>query len=150
MRRVAVIGAGISGLAAAFLLSRRYEVHLFERASRLGGHTHTVRVDSPEGELALDTGFVVYNERTYPLLTRLFGEMYARTADKQAWDGVMFAAVGSYGRGAVAWESDIDVRLVAARPSGHALVPRPTGALTPRRRTPWPSRSDLPARETAP
>lgn len=81
MKRVAVIGAGISGMAAAYLLSRRYEVHLFERESRLGGHTHTVRVDASEGELALDTGFLVYNERTYPLLTRLFEELRIATRD---------------------------------------------------------------------
>jgi len=81
MRRVAVIGAGISGLAAAYLLGRRHEVHLFERESRLGGHTHTVVVDGPDGEVALDTGFLVHNDRTYPNLVRLFRELGVATRD---------------------------------------------------------------------
>jgi len=76
---VAVIGAGISGLAAAYFLSRRHRVSLFERSHRLGGHTHTVTVDSAAGPLALDTGFLVHNERTYPNLVRLFGELGVET-----------------------------------------------------------------------
>lgn len=72
MQRIAVVGAGISGLAAAYYLSRRYEVWLFEREDRLGGHTHTIDVETPEGAVAVDTGFIVYNERTYPHLTALF------------------------------------------------------------------------------
>lgn len=75
MGRIAVIGSGISGLAAAYFLSRRHEVHLFEREGRLGGHTHTVIVDGPEGPVPLDTGFLVHNDRTYPNLVRLFREV---------------------------------------------------------------------------
>ena len=71
MKRIAVIGAGISGLAAAYFLSRRHRVWLFEREARLGGHTHTVQV----GNLPLDTGFLVHNDRTYPNLVRLFREI---------------------------------------------------------------------------
>jgi predicted NAD/FAD-binding protein len=81
MKRVAVIGAGISGLMAAYLLSRRHEVHLFERSHRLGGHTHTVDVDTPGGPLRLDTGFLVHNPRTYPNLVRLFRELGVATRD---------------------------------------------------------------------
>ncbi len=81
MKHIAVIGAGISGLAAAYLLSRRHRVDLFERETRLGGHTHTVSVDSAEGPLALDTGFLVHNDRTYPLLSRLFRELGVQTLD---------------------------------------------------------------------
>ena len=74
--RIAVVGTGISGLAAAWLLSRRHEVHVFEREPRLGGHTHTVAVPrSGGGQVPVDTGFIVYNEPTYPLLTRLFDEL---------------------------------------------------------------------------
>jgi uncharacterized protein len=69
--RVAVIGAGISGLGAAYVLSRAHEVHVFEQASAAGGHTRTVRRDG----LDLDMGFLVHNERNYPLLTRLFREL---------------------------------------------------------------------------
>jgi len=75
MKSIAVIGAGISGLAAAYLLSRRHRVQLFEKEHRLGGHTNTVIVSTPRGGVALDTGFLVHNDRTYPNLVRLFGEL---------------------------------------------------------------------------
>jgi uncharacterized protein len=79
-RRIAVIGGGISGLTAAYILSRSDEVTLFEADGRLGGHTDTHLVDEPGGrQVAVDTGFIVYNERTYPLLTRLFGELGVET-----------------------------------------------------------------------
>jgi len=77
--KIAVIGTGISGLGAAWLLSRRHEVHLFEKRHRLGGHTHTVVHDLDGRTLPLDTGFIVYNETTYPLLTRLFAEIELKT-----------------------------------------------------------------------
>ena len=75
MKRIAVIGAGISGMAAAYYLSRRHEAHLFEKESRLGGHTNTVMVDSSRGPLPVDTGFIVHNTRNYPNLVRLLGEL---------------------------------------------------------------------------
>jgi predicted NAD/FAD-binding protein len=78
-RTVAVIGSGISGLAAAYLISRRHQVTLFERDRRLGGHTHTVVVEDEQGPLPLDTGFLVHNDRTYPNLVRLFAELGVRT-----------------------------------------------------------------------
>jgi predicted NAD/FAD-binding protein len=79
--RVAVIGSGISGLAAAWLLDRKHDVHLFERRQRLGGHSHTVVHDENRTEIPLDTGFLVYNEATYPNLTRLFAELDVATQD---------------------------------------------------------------------
>jgi uncharacterized protein len=70
--RIAVIGAGVSGLGAGYVLSRSgHDVHVFEREDRLGGHVNTIVHDG----LALDTGFIVSNERNYPLLTRLFAEL---------------------------------------------------------------------------
>ncbi len=81
MKSVAVIGAGISGLAAAYLLSRRHRVHLFEQDRRLGGHTSTVLLPTSTGTLALDTGFLVHNDRTYPNLVRLFRELGVATRD---------------------------------------------------------------------
>src|SRR4051812_34967314 len=81
MKNIAVIGAGISGLAAAYLLSRRHRVQLFERAARLGGHTNTVLIDGPDGTVPLDTGFLVHNHRTYPNLVRLFRELGVATHD---------------------------------------------------------------------
>jgi uncharacterized protein len=77
--RIAVVGSGISGLAAAWLASGRHEVHLFEARARLGGHTHTVPVDAGGRSVPVDTGFIVYNEATYPLLVRLFDELGVAT-----------------------------------------------------------------------
>ncbi|WP_428031997.1 NAD(P)/FAD-dependent oxidoreductase [Ancylobacter sp.] len=74
-RRIAVVGAGISGLAAAWLLSKRHDVTLFEAESRLGGHSNTVEADS----VPVDTGFIVYNEKTYPNLTALFAHLDVAT-----------------------------------------------------------------------
>ncbi|MCB8876603.1 NAD(P)/FAD-dependent oxidoreductase [Acidisoma silvae] len=69
---IAVVGSGIAGLSAAWLLSQRHDVTLYEADDRLGGHSNTVRVPSPTGPLGIDTGFIVYNEQTYPNLTALF------------------------------------------------------------------------------
>ncbi|MGH3424925.1 MAG: NAD(P)/FAD-dependent oxidoreductase [Nocardioidaceae bacterium] len=78
--RVAVIGSGVSGLTAAYLLQRRYDVLLFEADDRPGGHAHTHDVSTSDGsQLQVDTGFLVHNERTYPNLLRLFGELGVRT-----------------------------------------------------------------------
>jgi len=75
MKRIAVVGAGIAGLSAAYVLSRGHRVWLFEKDLRLGGHTHTVMADG----LPLDTGFLVHNDRTYPNLVRLFAEIGLET-----------------------------------------------------------------------
>ena len=74
-KRVAVVGAGISGLSAAWLLSRRNDVVLYERNSRLGGHSNTVEVEGSRGPVWVDTGFIVYNELTYPNLRALLGHL---------------------------------------------------------------------------
>jgi predicted NAD/FAD-binding protein len=79
MSRIAVIGAGISGMAAAYFLSRNHEVHLFEREPRLGGHTDTQILETEDGPLAVDTGFIVHNNRTYPNLVRLLAELNVET-----------------------------------------------------------------------
>jgi uncharacterized protein len=76
---IAVVGSGISGLSAAWLLSKRHKVTLFEQDRRLGGHTNTTTVDTAEGTIPVDTGFIVYNELNYPNLTALFGHLGVRT-----------------------------------------------------------------------
>lgn len=70
--RIAVIGGGIAGLGAAWLLSDRHDVVLYEADGRLGGHARTVDVPGPDGAIPVDTGFIVYNEVNYPHLTGLF------------------------------------------------------------------------------
>jgi predicted NAD/FAD-binding protein len=77
--RIAVIGSGISGLASSWLLSREHEVTLFEAGDYLGGHTHTHDVEVGGRRHAIDTGFIVFNELNYPLLTRLFAELSVET-----------------------------------------------------------------------
>jgi uncharacterized protein len=74
--KIAVIGSGISGLSAAYLLSRRYDVTLFEKNDYLGGHTRTVMARPQAGiDIPVDTGFIVFNYRNYPLLAQLFAEL---------------------------------------------------------------------------
>jgi len=74
-RRIAVVGAGVSGLSCAWLLSQAHDVTLYEADGRLGGHSNTVDVSSPEGDIAVDTGFIVYNEPNYPNLTAMFDHL---------------------------------------------------------------------------
>jgi uncharacterized protein len=92
--RIAVIGSGISGLGSAWLLSRQHEVTLFEANDYFGGHTHTHLVDVAGTPLAVDSGFIVYNERHYPLLTRLFAELGVRTQPTTMSFSVRSAATG--------------------------------------------------------
>jgi predicted NAD/FAD-binding protein len=73
--KIAVIGTGISGMAAAWLLSSGHEVTVYERADRIGGHSNTVDARTPNGVVPVDTGFIVYNEQTYPNLTALFDHL---------------------------------------------------------------------------
>lgn len=74
-RRIAIVGSGISGLTAAYLLNRRHDITLFEADSRIGGHTHTVDVEVASGRYAIDTGFIVCNDWTYPNFYRLLDQI---------------------------------------------------------------------------
>ncbi|MBT4738844.1 MAG: NAD(P)/FAD-dependent oxidoreductase [Rhodospirillaceae bacterium] len=83
--KIAIIGSGISGLSAAWLLNQGHDITVFEKDGRLGGHSNTVDalIDGPQGRLSIpvDTGFIVYNERTYPNLTALFEHLDIATEE---------------------------------------------------------------------
>ncbi len=81
--RVAVVGAGVSGLTAAHILSTRHDVTLIEAEDRLGGHAHTHTVPTRHGDLKVDSGFIVHNDRTYPYLRRLFRELGVEARDTE-------------------------------------------------------------------
>ncbi|MEI8104475.1 MAG: FAD-dependent oxidoreductase [Actinomycetes bacterium] len=88
--RVAVIGGGVAGLGAAYVLARAHEVEVFEREPLAGGHANTVVHDG----LSLDTGFLVHNEGTYPLLIRLFRELGVATQESEMSFSVSCADCG--------------------------------------------------------
>jgi len=81
--KIAVIGSGVSGLGAAWLLSRRHDVSLFEADHRIGGHANTVSVETRDGMTDVDTGFIVYNAPNYPNLTALFDHLNIPTTDTE-------------------------------------------------------------------
>lgn len=74
--KIAIIGTGISGLTCAYLLNRKHDITVFEAGDSIGGHTATVDIEMPDGERqAVDTGFIVYNEWTYPNFIRLLAKL---------------------------------------------------------------------------
>jgi predicted NAD/FAD-binding protein len=73
--KIAIVGTGVSGLVAAHKLHREHEITVYEAAPRLGGHTNTVPVEDAEGELWIDTGFIVFNDRNYPNFEALLAEL---------------------------------------------------------------------------
>ncbi|MDN4645223.1 NAD(P)/FAD-dependent oxidoreductase [Arthrobacter sp. PsM3] len=115
-RRVAVIGSGVAGLTAAYVLNRQDTVTLFEADPRLGGHAHTHDVPQAGGPvLGIDTGFIVHNERTYPTLLRLFAELGVETQDSE-----MSMSVRCDGCG---------LEYAGARARGRGILPRPSTLL---------------------
>ena len=73
--KIAIIGSGISGLTTAYLLSRNHEIIMFEKNDYIGGHTHTHEIDHEGKSLSVDSGFIVYNERTYPNFIKLLDQL---------------------------------------------------------------------------
>jgi hypothetical protein len=86
--KIAVVGTGISGMAAAWLLAQRHDITVYERADRIGGHSNTVDAVTPERTIPVDTGFIVYNERTYPNLTALFSHLGVATEASEMTLGI--------------------------------------------------------------
>ncbi len=75
MARVAVVGSGISGLTAAYYLQRKHDVTVLEADHRPGGHTHTHTIEIDHQRISVDTGFIVFNDRTYPNFIKLLDEL---------------------------------------------------------------------------
>ena len=86
--KIAVVGSGISGLSAAWLLSQRHDVTLIEAEHRIGGHSNTVDCQTADGPIAVDTGFIVYNTATYPNLMALFDYLNVPTTPSRMGFGV--------------------------------------------------------------
>lgn len=78
-KRIAIVGSGIAGASAAWTLARENDVVVYEKEPRAGGHSHTVDIDYDGTQIAVDTGFIVYNELNYPNLTKLFEELGVAT-----------------------------------------------------------------------
>ncbi|XZG71299.1 NAD(P)/FAD-dependent oxidoreductase [Chitinibacteraceae bacterium HSL-7] len=119
--RIAVIGAGISGLVSAYFLARSHQVTLFEAGSYLGGHTNTVEVEVDGMVHPVDTGFLVFNDHTYPNLIALFDEL---RVDSHATD-MSFAV--SLDEGALEWAGTNLDTVFAQR--GNLVSPRFLGML---------------------
>ncbi len=114
--RIAVIGSGIAGLGSALLLTRRgHRVSVFEADARPGGHAHTVDVTIDRLTFPVDTGFLVFNERTYPRLTALFAELGVDTIASSMSFSVR------HDRAGIEW-SGTNLATLFARPS-NALRP---------------------------
>ncbi len=92
--KIAIIGSGIAGMGCAYLLSRQHEVHLYEKESRLGGHTHTHAVRQGGRDYQIDTGFIVFNPENYPLLSKLFGELNVASQKTEMGFSVQNAGTG--------------------------------------------------------
>lgn len=112
-RRVAVVGSGVAGLTAAYFASRTASVTLYEADDRLGGHADTHQV----GDLAIDTGFIVHNERTYPVLLRMFRELGVETQPSEMSLSVRDDATGLEWAGALGRHGLFPDRSNFARPA---------------------------------
>jgi len=97
---IAIVGAGIAGLTTARLLNRKHQVTIFESEDRIGGHTNTIDVETEEGHFAVDTGFIVFNDRTYPNFIAMMGELGVASQETIMSFSVKCALTGLEYRGA--------------------------------------------------
>ena len=102
--RIAIVGSGIAGLSCAWLLNEAHDITVYEASHRIGGHSHTMAIPTGDGDLPVDTGFIVYNERNYPNLTALFDHLAVPTKASNMSFGVSvdngrfeYSASESYG-----------------------------------------------------
>lgn len=105
--KIAIVGTGISALAAAWGLYQHHEITVFESADHIGGHSNTVDIKTSDGKIPVDTGFIVYNEVNYPNLTALFDRLGVKTIPSSmsfsaSLDGGRFEYTGSFGRSILA------------------------------------------------
>lgn len=93
MKRIAIVGAGVAGLGVARMLAGGNRVVLYELEPRLGGHARTIDVEGASGSIAVDTGFIVYNEVNYPRLTALFAELGVATQSTDMSFGISVGGI---------------------------------------------------------
>ena len=128
--RIAIIGAGISGLSAAYALHREHDIALYDAESPVGGHVHTVTVDTADGPLPVDMGFIVHNDVTYPTFLGMIGELGVQTqpSDMSLGSACRGCGVEFSSRGARGWFAQPRRRgapRTLASPPGHpAVLPR--------------------------
>ncbi len=91
-KKIAIVGTGISGLGAASLLHPHHDITVYEKNDYIGGHSRTITINTPEGVVPVDTGFIVFNKRNYPLLTRLFEHLQVPIAKSDMSFGVSIGA----------------------------------------------------------
>jgi predicted NAD/FAD-binding protein len=119
--KIAIVGSGVSGLVCAHLLHRAHDVALFEGGDHVGGHTHTNDVEIDGRRVAVDTGFIVYNEETYPRFVRLLARLGVRTHASDMSFSVKDARTGLEWRG-TSLDTLFAQRLNALRPSFHRML----------------------------